>query len=604
MIREDRKQLLNYALGAAMMIVIIQTMVAVRSGIFDGLLLGTDTYQWLIRVQQLHGTGNWFDATIPRIDPPYGFEQHWTRPFDVLLFTGAWLGAPLIGFKNALHAWGALISPVLQILALIAFFWALLPLFANRQIDMLGILFASQVTIVASFMAGRPDHQSFIYLLFILSLGLAIRLILQPFRLRLCYAAGFFSGIAVWVSIESLLIVLVNLVCLGLIWLWKEDQMDRKLFYYSLSLFVTSTLALFVQKGWGRLWESTLDQISIVYVILFGLISVFWAFVCAMGGEAKRRMRLVLALAGVLTLSTFMALLFPGFFSEPFAKVDDLYRRVCLVNIAELQPVLSMDWKLGLSRFFLWLGIAIPTIPALIYHLVKRRKPDVRFWAYVSVGLIIYAPLALLRHIRFVTYVGILLLPGYAWLIARIVQTMEGRLSRRRVMLLRPLLLITCATWFILPGFLLAHKDDRSNTGNRNPLAPISQYLDDPKEWGDRPRNILAFADFGSELLYRTKHNVYSIQTHRFQRGFTDSYHIMSASEDEVAHEIIRERRVELIMVYMPLEDHLYLRKDGLETFYDRLLLGKIPAWVREVELPDDVCRDFRLYEVSLFQTT
>jgi hypothetical protein len=78
----------------------------------------------------------------------------------------------------------------------------------------------------------------------------------------------------------------------------------------------------------------------------------------------------------------------------------------------------------------------------------------------------------------------------------------------------------------------------------------------------------------------------------------------MSASKDEVAREIIRERRVELIMVYMPLEDHLYVREDGLETFYDRLLLGKIPAWVREVELPDDVCRDFRLYEVSLFQTT
>jgi len=38
---------------------------------------------------------------------------------------------------------------------------------------------------------------------------------------------------------------------------------------------------------------------------------------------------------------------------------------------------------------------------------------------------------------------------------------------------------------------------------------------------------------------------------------------------------IIRERRVELILVYMPLEDYLYVREDGLETFYDRIFAGQ-----------------------------
>jgi hypothetical protein len=84
MIQEDQKRLFKYALGATLMILIIQTMMAVRFGIFDGFLIGTDTYSWLTRVLHLHETGNWFDATIPRIDPPHGFEQHWTRPFDGL----------------------------------------------------------------------------------------------------------------------------------------------------------------------------------------------------------------------------------------------------------------------------------------------------------------------------------------------------------------------------------------------------------------------------------------------------------------------------------------------------------------------------------------
>jgi hypothetical protein len=63
MIQEDQKRLFKYALGATLMILIIQTMMAVRFGIFDGFLIGTDTYSWLTRVLHLHETGNWFDAT-------------------------------------------------------------------------------------------------------------------------------------------------------------------------------------------------------------------------------------------------------------------------------------------------------------------------------------------------------------------------------------------------------------------------------------------------------------------------------------------------------------------------------------------------------------
>jgi hypothetical protein len=149
----------------------------------------------------------------------------------VLLFIGAWIGAPLLGFKNALNVWGVLISPMLQILGLIAFFWALLPLFSNRQIYVLGVLFAFQLVIIVSFRAGRPDHQSLIYLLFVLSLGFGTRLLLQPFRLRWCYGAGFVSALALWVSVESVFVILMNLLCLGLFWLLGDDDLERKLFH-------------------------------------------------------------------------------------------------------------------------------------------------------------------------------------------------------------------------------------------------------------------------------------------------------------------------------------------------------------------------------------
>jgi hypothetical protein len=74
----------------------------------------------------------------------------------------------------------------------------------------------------------------------------------------------------------------------------------------------------------------------------------------------------------------------------------------------------------------------------------------------------------------------------------------------------------------------------------------------------------------------------------------------MSASTDGEAHEIIRERRVDLVLICTTREDELYLRADGQETFYDRISKGKIPSWIREVSLPKDIPGDFRLYEVRL----
>jgi hypothetical protein len=570
MIQEDRKELLKHALGATALILLIQTLVAAHFGIFDGLFHDPNCYSWLTRVLHLHETGSWFNARIPRIDPPYGLEQHWTRPFDVLLFIGAWIGAPLVGFKNALYAWGVLISPTLQIFAVIAFFWALLPLFSNRQIFVLGVLFVFQIVIILSFKAGRPDHQSLLYLLFIVSLGFGARLLLQPFRLRWCYGAGFASALALWVSVESLLVILMNLLCLGLFWLLEDDDFEVKLFHYSLSLFLGSAAALLAQRGFADLLIPELDQISIAFVVV-----------------------------SVALVVAVMEFLYPGFFWGPGANVDELYRQVRMQHIGEAQPLFLGGWKGGLSRCFSFLGIAIPTIPVLVYHLVKRRNPDMRFWAYVSIGLLIFGPRAFL-HVRWVTYVGILLLPGYAWLVSRVVEGVETRVSRRRVLLLRPLIILICATWYMLPALLLVQKNIDADWRTHCPLPSLSRYLDSPAEWGDRPRDILTWADFGSELLYRTKHSVYSIANHRFQRGFTDSYNIMSASTDRQALEVIRERKVDLVLICTTRENELYVRENGQETFYDRISKGKTPSWIREVSLPDDIPGDFRLYEVRL----
>ena len=154
-----------------------------------------------------------------------------------------------------------------------------------------------------------------------------------------------------------------------------------------------------------------------------------------------------------------------------------------------------------------------------------------------------------------------------------------------------------------MPGLLLkiSTNDWDESVREKCLLKSVSQYLDDSTGWGDRPRNIVAFVDFGPELLYRTKHAVYSIPNHRYQRGFTDSYQMLAAADDNFALSIAERRNIELILICPEgVEDTFYRNDDGVETLHDRLSTGRGPWWLREAALPLPLGRSFKLFEVTL----
>jgi hypothetical protein len=587
---------------------VIQLFVAIKTGVFAGVLGDTDVYMWLTRVLELHESGDWSNHILGRVDPPGGYEQHWTRPFDMLLFAGAWIGALIADFGSALYVWSGLISPVLEILALLAVFWALSPLLRGSGNEVLGLLFITQMGVITSFVAGRADHQSLIILLFILSLGFGIRILVSPCSRLLCYCTGLVSAFAVWVSIESLLFSLVVYLALGIFWLFGEKGIARKLLHYSLSVFLLLILFRFIEYGRLRLFEPAFDQISIVYIALFGVLLAYWALVYwyeELRGESWRLPgRFGVAVSGLVVTGMLLETSFPGFLSGPMGNMDELFRRVHLVKIKELQPVvplhaLTSDNLLQyLTRFSLWLGIIIPGIPVLLYLLSRSSGSSRMAWAYILLASLVYLPLAF-REIRWAPYVAILMLPGYAWLVTRAMQEITDRIQGGAAGILRITVLVASVIIFALPR-AIAGDTDAESEASACPLIPVSRFLNDPQGWGGRPRKILAFTDFGPELLYRTRHSVFSIPSHRFHAGFSDSYHIMTALDDGQALEKIRERHIDLVLVCPGgHEDHFYARKDGKEIFHQRISEGRIPEWLNEIVLPADAAQSFRLYAVE-----
>jgi hypothetical protein len=355
--------------------------------------------------------------------------------------------------------------------------------------------------------------------------------------------------------------------------------------------------------------EPALDQISIVYITLFGLIALFWTLVNLAERYSEKSKRLSIRLISTIVWATGMAILveycFPGFFSGPWGNMDELFMQAHHTRVKELQPLIPLsalskgNWLDPLLTFSLYLGIIVPGIPALIYLTSRSSGPMRWCWAFIGIHCLVYIPLSF-NEVRWADYSVILMLPGYTWLIAALMKYVTDTYKGKGAGLISVLVLVSSAMIFILPEVIFREHEKEEKT-HSCPLIPVSEHLSDPATWGDRPRSLLAFTDFGPELLYRTPHSIFSIPSHRYHSGFNHSYEIMSATDDTQALKLVKERQIDLILICPGgHENNFYASADDTETLHKRLSSNNAPAWLEQIKLTDELARSFNLYQVNL----
>ena len=608
----NRDTILAIAIAAAL-VVVIQFGATLNgiSPILTGGFVDTDDYMRMVRVEHLWQSSAWFDALIPRIDPPNGLALHWTRPMDILLLAGAGLAAPFLSFQAALFWWGALVSPVLLVVSLCAIGWAAAPIFPRLWLPLVAFIFVAQPADLARFMIGRPDHHGLLILLFILSLGFALRVLASPERKHNAVAAGLIGALAIWVSIESLVLVITIIATFGLCWLLGDRRMLRALVSYSTVLCAGLVLALLAERGPAGLSVVEIDKISILHLMMFALNALSWWVLLAAEkrewldlGPTRRAIWAGSAMAVSLLL---FWLQFPQAFADPMGAGGDLYLRKHFVNIAEIQQLidvsdLQMDrWAKAVGSAVLWLGIAIPALPWLAYRLWRSRGVARWHWLLIALVSLAYVPLTLYQ-VRWASYAETVLVLPYADLAVAIAARLSVRFSERALGMIRPFVFAAMCTWMFVPGAIAGTSDEDTGAVVKGretcPIKSLSTVLNDPTGLGDSPKLILALIDFGPELLYRTGHAVLSIPNHRPQPGFTASYHIMAAEDFDVAQELLTERQVDLVAICLGSNESWFYESDtGGRTLYQALSDGAPPAFLAPVPLPDEV-GGFRVFKV------
>lgn len=590
------------------LLLVIQLLWFVKGPIplMEGGIVDSDGYMHLNRVLYLMETGDWYSSFYPRSNAPYGDYQHWTRVIDVLLIGGASLAALFVPFATALHWWGVLLSPVMQILSVVFLIWMVKPIFDREHQLLAGGVFLLQPALMNSFLAGRPDHHSVLMAIFILLLALTLRIMMQPLRARLCVAAGVLAGIAIWTSVESLIAVSVSLSILALGWVWYGGSWGTRNLLLTSTLSGVTFLTLLVERGIGQFYQTEYDRFSYVHWGILSLITCFWIVIwlcknMKYAGSTPIQ-RLGIGVSGMAVVLCVQWVLFPKFFQGPLVDVDPQIMTLLWSRVAETQPLIpSGSWQFG--RLILYLGIALPTLPYLMWLIWSESNEVHRlFWCMIGLGVLVYFPLAF-HEIRWVPYAELLILLPYTHLIGRMLQRFVVFFNAPWHEVLKMSLVLVSAMWFLLVGAKMLETEQSGITGTMPkhcPIIPLSQYLNDPTGWGSREQTILAFVDFGPELLYRTSHRVIMTPYHRNTDGILDAYRILSDPTGHTAKSLLNKRKVDLIVTCpsSPTEPSFFQAPNGAESFYDRLDHGHVPQWLHEVTLPSPLTGSFKVFQV------
>jgi hypothetical protein len=412
------------------------------------------------------------------------------------------------------------------------------------------------------------------------------------------------SAVSLWIHVESLLVIFLNMILLGIFWIFEDEDFVKKNLHYSIALLVFTSVALILERPWRDLTSIEYDKISVVHWFIFGLISLFWIAVFyfkryPMFSPQGRTRRFTIASLGAVIVALCVLLILPGFYRGGYADIDPRIVPIWLSKVQEVQSPLSRNWLMPLIQL---LGSAVTGIAYVVFVLRKEPDKNSKGWIFILSAILLFT-LAGFWERRLLLYGNIITLVPLAAILGRALKWEVDHVKLLFRIFILPFTVIFFCVAFLSLGFIcqeIAKKDNVSKSYNQAvPLSELCDELNNLNEGNARKPRILAFIYYGPEILYRTGYEVIATPHHRNALGILDAYWIMTAASDEKAHALIHRRGIDMILVTNdPGERKYYSAAPGGSIFYDRLKAEGSVNWLREVELPPRLSSAYRLFRV------
>lgn len=576
-----------------------------------GTLLDTDPYLRLARVVELREHGHWFESRFPRDNAPFGNDLHWTRPLDVVLLLLGLALEPFVGFKTGLLWLSHLVNP----LCLLAAAWILERGLRGRFDEPRRLLVVAlliiQPMVFAYCSAPRVDHHAAQVLLLCATLagligyGYADDVAQRSGHLRRIALA---CGMAVWISFESLSVLLLAIGSLWSFWVFGRRDFRREQWRFLAWLGCVVAVALLIERGRGAFTAWQIDRLSAMHLVLLLAIALTGGLLRLLpaGRDDRPARRALLLIGAALVAGVLVFSIFPSVLSAPLRLVDPRIDAIFHGDVVEIHSIYHagrLDWNVAENLIF---------VPLVIVFLLRRFRRDGAdpLWLTVAVGVALWTPLALYqqRHALFAQVVLVLPLAsllGSALLAAGLVRGLLARVALRSLILIvamaAPVALSAVRAVFDLVGSAAPRRGGGQPAGRAVDLGmrlAMMRFLADPGGLGARPLVVMAEINLSTMLMFETPHATIASPYHRNVDGVVDANAFFVATDDRVPLVIAQRRGVDLVLIERPRRS-TPPPDDGAEPFGTRLLCGRGPAWIEPIELPQALCRHYSLFAVQ-----
>ena len=538
-------------------------------------LSDTDDNMRLMQVRALLNGQGWYDLRQYRMNPPTGFDIHWTRIVDLPIAGLILLFRPFVGtFWAERLACG--IAPLLPMsVALAALAFTVRRLVSPLAWPLAIVFLPMCTTTLLMFMPERIDHHGWQ----LASLAATVAGLADPARRRGGAVVGLASAFSLSIGLEMLPYAAAAGAIIALRWVWDREEAPR-MTVYGACLAVGSLIGY---VGFASYANAAFRCDALTPVWLSVMVAAGGLLV-ALGAvnPATRGIRLALGIAAGGAIIAGFAGLFPQCLGRP-EQVSPELQRNWLDNIREAKPVYTHPFRVYFPVIMLpvigLVGAAVAT---------WRARGQAGFAAWV--GVLMFTLLAdglLLWQSRASAAAQLLGVSGAIALIWLVLP----RFLNSRLMLVRvfgtvgAFLLISGAfAGFVVKWLPVAQPTARTRTIERasgscpsfTALAPLDRL---PRQ------TIFTFIDLGPRLITVTHHNAIAGPYHRNGGAILDVQHAFAGPADRF-RAIAKAHGATLLLTCPNMAESTVYRAHNKGGFYDQLAAGRVPPWLKPIALP------------------
>ncbi|WP_413060687.1 AcrB/AcrD/AcrF family protein [Sphingomonas carotinifaciens] len=546
----------------------------------------TDDNMRLMQVRAWLGGQGWYDLRQYRLNPPVGFDIHWSRLVDLpiaglilffrLFTSNIWAErlavgiAPLIPLSVTMLALGATVRRLIAPAA-----WPLA----------IAFLLGTAATMLM-FMPERIDHHGWQLAM----LSVTVAGLCDPQARRGGMMVGLASAASLTIGLEMLPYAAMAGAIIALRWVWDREEAPR-LGIYALTLGGGSA-AGFVAFASNANYAMRCDALTPVWLSVTMAAGAL-LFVLARVNPASRGARLSLALVAGGGIAIGFAMLFPQCLTRP-EQVSPELQRNWLNNVREAKPIYKHPLRMALPIVVLPLiglfGAIWATWAARATRVAGSWAAVTLFTAFACMMLLWQAragPAAQLLAVPGAAALGWLILPwflNHRLLVVRVGGTVAGFL------LVSGLFAGLAIKWFPIDRPKAYAKRVNAATGNCMRTTVLSRLNRYPAQ------TVFTFVDLGPRLIVTTHHSAIAGPYHRNGDAILDVQHAFQGSEAQ-ARGIMKRHGATLLLLCPNMSESTNYRARAPGGFYDRMASGWVPGWL--VPLPIAKGSPLRLYRIE-----